>query len=90
MGNANFLIKICYVVMLGVIGVFMFAESLQSLRKAKKETTAPEAQEAKKESLYARTIKKLPWQMDFERSGVRFSVLSAASYRDALSESSPR
>ncbi len=72
MGNANLLIQICYVVMLGVIGAYMFAESLQSLRKAKKETAAPEA---KKESLYSRIVKNLPWQTDFERSGLRLSVL---------------
>lgn len=73
MGNANFLIKICYVVMLGVIGAYMFAESFQALRKTRKETAAPP--EAKKESLYGRLMKTLPWQTDFERSGVRMSVL---------------
>ena len=34
MGNADFVIKITYVVMLGVVGSYMFMESLQSLRKA--------------------------------------------------------
>ena len=33
MGNADFLINITYVVMLGVIGGYMFIESLQSMRK---------------------------------------------------------
>ena len=33
MGNADFVIKITYVVMLGVIGGYMFVESLQSMRK---------------------------------------------------------
>ena len=32
MGNADFLIKITYVVMLGFVGVYMFQESLQALR----------------------------------------------------------
>ncbi|MGC8491458.1 MAG: sulfite exporter TauE/SafE family protein [Syntrophobacteraceae bacterium] len=73
MGNANFLIQVCYVVMLGVIGAYMFAESLQALRKTRKETAPPPA--ARKESLYARIVKRLPWQTDFERSGVRLSVL---------------
>ncbi|MGC9194720.1 MAG: sulfite exporter TauE/SafE family protein [Syntrophobacteraceae bacterium] len=72
MGNANFLIQICYVVMLGVIGSYMFAESLQSLRKTKRDGFSPEV---KKESRYSRIVKKLPWQMDFERSGLRLSVL---------------
>jgi uncharacterized membrane protein YfcA len=72
MGNANLLIQICYVVMLGVIGAYMFAESLQSMRKAKKDSPPPEA---RKESLYARVVKNLPWQTEFERSGLRLSVL---------------
>ena len=33
MGNADFVIKITYVVMLGVIGGYMFVESLQSMRQ---------------------------------------------------------
>jgi uncharacterized membrane protein YfcA len=72
MGNANFLIQMCYVVMLGVIGFYMFAESLQSLRKTKGDGFSPEV---KKESRYSRIVKRLPWQMDFERSGLRLSVL---------------
>ncbi|MDA8308566.1 MAG: sulfite exporter TauE/SafE family protein [Deltaproteobacteria bacterium] len=72
MGNANFLIQICYVVMLGVIGAYMFAESLQSLRKTRKVSARPEV---KKESLYGRIVRKLPWQTEFARSGVRLSVL---------------
>ena len=33
LGNADFVIKITYVIMLGVVGSYMFLESLQSLRK---------------------------------------------------------
>ena len=33
MGDADFVIKITYVVMLGIIGIYMFIESLQSMRK---------------------------------------------------------
>ena len=70
MGNADFLIKITYVLMLGFVGSYMFIESLQALRKKEPSVTAP-----KKESKYARLIRKLPWQTDFEKSGVRLSVL---------------
>ena len=35
LGNADFLINLTYVIMLGVIGSYMFVESLQSLRKEK-------------------------------------------------------
>ena len=33
MGNADFLIQITYVLMLGVVGAYMFVESLQAMRK---------------------------------------------------------
>ena len=33
MGDADFVIKVTYVVMLGIIGVYMFVEALQSLRR---------------------------------------------------------
>ncbi len=72
LGNADFLINLTYVLMLGIIGSYMFAESLQSMRKAKSATPAPVA---KKESMYARISKSLPLQMDFPRSGIRLSVL---------------
>ena len=70
-GNADFLIKITYVLMLGFVGSYMFLESLQALRKKK----AAQAVPAAKESKYARLLGKLPWQTDFPTSGVRLSVL---------------
>jgi hypothetical protein len=70
LGNADFLISITYVLMLGIIGGYMFVESLQSMRKTEKEQPAPQ-----KESFYAKLLSSLPWQMEFKRSGVRLSVL---------------
>jgi len=72
MGNADFVIKVTYVVMLGVIGSYMFVESLQSLRRA-----APEARPAapSKPSVYARLVQGLPWQMKFDKSRVTLSAL---------------
>jgi len=73
LGNADFLINLTYVLMLGIIGGYMFVESLQSMRKpAQRSAPAPGL---KKESLYGRIAKILPWQMEFERSGVRLSLL---------------
>ncbi len=72
LGNADFLINLTYVLMLGIIGGYMFAESLQSMRKAQRNIPGLGV---KKESLYGRIAKILPWQMEFERSGVRLSVL---------------
>ncbi|HVO82810.1 MAG TPA: sulfite exporter TauE/SafE family protein [Syntrophobacteria bacterium] len=72
LGNADFVIKVTYVVMLGVIGSYMFIESLQSLRHK-----APRARPAAaaKPSLYARLVQALPWQMKFVKSGVTLSPL---------------
>src|SRR4030042_441998 len=36
MGNADFVIKITYVLMLGIVGTYMFLESLSSIRKKEK------------------------------------------------------
>ncbi len=74
MGNADFVIKITYVVMLGVIGFYMFMESLQSLRKTPVEAKRVEAAPAKV-SLYNRMIQALPYQTYFEKSGVTLSPL---------------
>jgi uncharacterized membrane protein YfcA len=71
MGNADFLIKITYVLMLGFVGSYMFIESLQALKKKK----APATAAPQKQSKYAKLIGKLPWQTDFEKSGIRLSLL---------------
>ncbi len=70
LGNADFVVKITYVVMLGVVGSYMFLESLQSLRKPGAEIEEPQA---KKTSFYARAIRRLPWQMRFPKSGITLS-----------------
>jgi hypothetical protein len=70
MGNADFLITITYVVMLGIIGWYMFLESLQQLRKKSSEKAVP-----KKESNYALFMKKLPFQSNFSKSGVQMSLI---------------
>jgi uncharacterized protein len=72
LGNADFVIKITYVVMLGVVGFYMFLESLQNLRKRPAVTKTVEST---RPSLYARSIRALPWQMEFPKSGVTLSPL---------------
>ena len=72
MGNADFLITVTYVLMLGGVGSYMFIESLQSMKKTKKGTSATSP---KKESSYARMLKKIPLQADFEKSGVSMSMI---------------
>jgi len=77
MGNADFLINLTYVLMLGLVGGYMFVESLTSMRKAKTKakTTARVEPQAKKPSLYAAMMQNLPFQTDFTRSGIRISML---------------
>lgn len=69
-GNADFVIKMTYVLMLGIVGTYMFIESLSSMRKKKTEEIKPE-----KESGMARFLKTLPLQTHFEKSGVTHSAL---------------
>jgi len=70
LGNADFLIQITYVIMLGFVGFYMFLESLQGVRGAKPVSTKP-----KRESSYAKFVKALPWQTHFEKSGIELSIL---------------
>lgn len=72
LGNADFLISVTYVLMLGFVGGYMFLESLQAMRKSTVPTAVATA--PKKPSHYARIIGALPFQMDFQRSGIRLSV----------------
>lgn len=70
MGNADFVIKITYVLMLGIVGAYMFIESLQSMRKKPSETAT-----VQKESKIGAFLKSLPLQTEFEKSGVTHSIL---------------
>jgi len=75
LGNADFLINITYVLMLGLIGGYMFQESLQALRKSKRSSGEPAAAVPSGKSIFAQIVQRLPWQTDFQRSGVRLSIL---------------
>ena len=68
-GNADFLIMVTYVVVLGLIGGYMFIESLGALRGTRRATTA-----RPKPSRMARLLLRLPFQTDFAKSGIQHSV----------------
>jgi len=70
-GNADFVIKVTYVLMLGIVGGYMFYEGLTSLRKSKHATEAAPA----KETGFTRFLAALPMQTRFEKSGVTHSAL---------------
>ncbi len=68
-GDADFVITVCYVVVLGSVGTFMFLESLHSLRSG---VMAPIVHSpAERRGL----LNKLPFQMHFPRSNIQQSVL---------------
>jgi uncharacterized membrane protein YfcA len=68
-GNADFVIKMTYVLMLGIVGTYMLVESLAGMRKKTRPAT-PE-----KESGISRFLGSLPLQTRFEKSGVTHSAL---------------
>ena len=70
MGNADFVIKMTYVLMLGIVGTYMFIESLTSMRKKKVQEKVRE-----KESGFTKFLKSLPLQTEYEKSGVTHSML---------------
>jgi uncharacterized membrane protein YfcA len=75
LGNADFVIKITYVLMLGVVGAYMFQESLRSLRGARLKDIEPTEEEEGKVSWFSRMNQSLPWRTQFSKSGVTMSPL---------------
>ncbi|HYQ47579.1 MAG TPA: sulfite exporter TauE/SafE family protein [Thermodesulfovibrionales bacterium] len=74
MGNADFVIKMTYVLMLGIVGIYMFIESLHAIRKSKNKP-AESAPVQEKESSLGRFLKSLPLQTRYEKSGVTHSMI---------------
>jgi uncharacterized protein len=69
LGEADLAISLAYIVVLGALGSYMFWQSVRTLRRgsiARDYQAIPQ-----KSGLLAR----LPWQMEFPRSGVRHSIL---------------
>jgi uncharacterized protein len=73
MGEANFVITITYVVMLGSIGSYMFYDSLSGLKR--KSISEPSPEKSMKPSLYAKMMKSLPLQMEFSKSKITLSPI---------------
>ncbi|MBZ8118241.1 sulfite exporter TauE/SafE family protein [Roseovarius sp. LXJ103] len=67
-GQVDLLVKLCYVVFLGIIGGMMFIESLRAIRKSRAGNPVPTR---KKHSW----IHKLPFKMRFRTSGLYISVI---------------
>ena len=72
-GNADFVIKITYIIMLGIIGSYMFQESLRNLKPG---WLSKKKEKIGKASPFAAINQILPWKIHFEKSGVTLSVLT--------------
>ena len=68
LGQVDLLVKLCYVVFLGIIGGLMFIESLNAIRRSKK----PGARATRRKHTW---IHNLPFKMKFRVSGLYISVI---------------
>ena len=68
LGQVDLLVKLCYVLFLGIIGALMFVESLNAIRKSKK----PGGVTKRKQRGW---IHALPFKMRFRTSGLYISVI---------------
>ncbi|NRB03661.1 MAG: sulfite exporter TauE/SafE family protein, partial [Rhodobacteraceae bacterium] len=68
LGQVDLLVRLCYVVFLGIIGSLMFVESLNAIRKSKAGT--PPSTRRKHGMIH-----KLPFKMRFRVSGLYISVI---------------
>ncbi|MEO0752231.1 MAG: sulfite exporter TauE/SafE family protein [Pseudomonadota bacterium] len=68
LGQVDLLVRLCYVVFLGIIGAMMFVESLRAIRKSRAGGPPPK----RKKHTW---IQKLPFKMRFRTSGLYISVI---------------
>ncbi|SLN66550.1 hypothetical protein TRL7639_03793 [Falsiruegeria litorea R37] len=70
LGQVDLLVKLCYVVFLGIIGSLMFVESLNAIRKARGAAGGAPAKRRQRTWVHA-----LPMKMRFRTSGLYISVI---------------
>ena len=70
LGQVDLLVRLCYVVFLGIIGGLMFLESLNAIRKARRAGGSPPAKRRQRNWVHA-----LPFKMRFRTSGLYISVI---------------
>ncbi|MFZ5447904.1 MAG: sulfite exporter TauE/SafE family protein [Thermodesulfobacteriota bacterium] len=73
-GNFEFVMKVIYVLMLGLVGGAMFVESLRTIRRSKS-PAAEVAAVSSGEGGLSRFFNKLPLKMNFHRSGLHTSAI---------------
>ncbi|WP_449245627.1 sulfite exporter TauE/SafE family protein [Desulfobacca acetoxidans] len=72
LGNFEFVMKVVYVLMLGLVGGAMFIESLNTIRRSKAKTVEPVTSAQPK---LTKVFSKLPLKMHFHRSGLHTSAI---------------
>jgi len=75
LGNADFLIKVTYIIMPLTIGSYMVFESLRNM-KGDSHLVDEDSCEIKKPSMVARFLASLPFQTRFERSNATHSIFT--------------
>ena len=69
LGQVDLLVKLCYVVFLGIIGGLMFFESLRAIRRTSRNLAPP------KKSRQRGWVQKLPLKIRFRASGIYISII---------------
>ena len=69
LGQVDLLVKLCYVVFLGIIGGLMFFESLRAISRTSRNAAPP------KKSRQRGWVQKLPLKMRFRTSGLYISII---------------
>ena len=69
LGQVDLLVKLCYVVFLGIIGGLMFFESVRAIRRTSRNAAPP------KKSRQRGWVQKLPLKMRFRTSGLYISII---------------
>ncbi len=70
LGQVDLLVRLCYVVFLGVVGALMFVESLSTIRKTRRAGAAVASARRQRTWVHA-----LPFKMRFRTSGLYISVI---------------
>lgn len=73
LGNFEFVMKVVYVLMLGLVGGAMFIESLNTIRRSRRPETCSIAPAS--EPKLGKLFQKLPLKMHFQRSGLYTSAI---------------
>jgi len=73
LGQIDLVVALCYVLLLGGVGILMFAESLRAMLAKPAKAIAGKSAAARPRGQWLRG---LPWQMQFPKSGIETSVLA--------------